>query len=60
VKNHRFHGNWRLSREKANFTENVMVVESRINLVPTYHICGVWTESSIAKFAAACYFISHI
>jgi len=28
VKFHRFHGNWRFSRKKANFTENVTAVKS--------------------------------
>jgi len=33
--NHGFHGNRRFSRKKANFTENVTAVKSRIKLVPT-------------------------
>ena len=38
TKIHRFHGNQRFSRKKANFTKNVTAVKLWMNLVPKYEV----------------------
>jgi len=46
---HRFHGNGRFSRKKANFTENDTAVKSWIRLVLNY-VLNLSVRSSIRQF----------